>query len=326
VFPYPVPETLLWTTHYPEYVISRTGKREMKPNHSIIILAKKWIKDITSGESFYKRNKDYFTKAEAHYFLSSRLAFNDTSSVVTLYFYAKCRARSLNHKLSMMIAEVFTAKFLYQFKNRLVESFLDLLSRTPDYRYERGMLGDISDFVLEKIRENENEQNEHRHYTFSGRTITSIIALTNEWHERLRRPRGAHRNVQIADPKIKNPIDTSHWKGMGLAQFRHETEDYLYTVTELRTAQDLVNEGRKMKNCIASYNHVCAFGNCAIFTVERIHPNSQIIEKAATLEVQISNRTLIQAKGKCNSIITPKVSNIVTRWAQTHRIKAKLIF
>jgi hypothetical protein len=111
---------------------------------------------------------------------------------------------------------------------------------------------------------------------------------------------------------------------MGLPQFRHETDEYFWTITELKTAQDLLNEGRKMKNCVASYSYSCASGNSAVFTVERVYPVSQAIEKAATLEVHQLNRTLVQAKGKCNSALTPKTMNIVTRWAAANRITVRI--
>ena len=320
VYPYPLPETLLWATHAPEYTYIKTKT----PDFVFIRLAKKWINDIVCGDSFYKRNKDFFTKAEAHYFLCSKIPYVNGNSVLKLFFYAKLRARSFNHKLSLMIADVFSVKFHDHFNNGLVTGFLDLLSRAPDYRYERGMLGDISDFVRTKL---------HRGFSFSGRTIASVIALTNEWHEEMRREAEARQIQHEArllyghqqGIKNKKPMDTSHWNGLGIYQFRHESEGLIWTVTELKTAQDLLNEGRKMKNCVASYTCACAVGNSAIFTVERMYPLSQVVEKVATLEVQKGNRALIQAKGKCNTAVTPKAMIVIARWARENRITIRLM-
>jgi len=108
-------------------------------------------------------------------------------------------------------------------------------------------------------------------------------------------------------------------------QFRYDTDECVWTITELKSAQDLVNEGRKMKNCVASYAYSCASGNSAIFSVERIFPVSQLIEKVATLEVQPSNRNLVQAKGKCNSAVTSKAMNVVNRWRQANGIKTGVL-
>jgi hypothetical protein len=326
VYPYPLPETLLWTTHASEYFIDQNGDRIKSPDYVFIRFAKKWIGDIASGESFYKRNKKFFTKAEAHYFLCSKIPYTDGSSVIKLYFYAKCRSRAMNHKLSMMVADVFTVKFLNHFKDNLVEGFLDLLSRTPEYKYEGSMLGDLSDFILAKMRENKEIEGKQKIFSFSGRTITSVIKLANEWHEYLRREAEVNRIAQGAlIPHGQCPIDTSRWKGMGISQFRLGTEECIWTVTELLSAQDLLNEGRTMKNCVSSYAHNCASEKSSIFTVECIYPVNQAIDKAATVEVNRTNRSLIQAKGKCNTAVSSKTKHVITRWAQANRIKIGLV-
>jgi len=332
VYPYPLPETLLWATHGSEYFPTENGGRTKSQDFAFIRLAKKWINDIVSGKSFYKQNKMFFTKAEAHHFLSAKMPYTDGSSVIKLYFYAKCRARAMNHKLGMMVAGVFAVKFLSYFKNKLVEGFLDLIARTPEYRYERSMLGDISDFVLEKLQETKNRVNKREVFSFSGRTVASIISLANEWHEHLRREAEAQRAQRRAlfldrqgNRKNEKPVDTSHWKGMGLYQFRFETNECIWTVTELLTAQDLLNEGRKMRNCVSSYAYDCALGEKSIFSIEQVYPASQAIDKVATLEVRLSNRTLVQAKGKCNTGVSLKTMNIITRWAQANRIKIGLV-
>jgi hypothetical protein len=305
VYPYPLPEILIRATHTQEYICNGEGNMAKSTYCGLIRIAKKWINEIASGESFYKRNTKFFTKAEAHHFLCSKVPYEDCSSIVKLYFYAKCRARVMNPQLSMVVADVFGVKFLSHFKNRLVEGFLDLLVRTPEYRYDRETLGDLSDFVLEKIRERDA-------FSFSGRTIHSVIKLSNEWHEFQRKD--AER-AQLA----------ASWKDLGIGRFRHETEEYVWTVTELRTAQDLVNEGRKMRNCVGGYADKCASGSSSIFSVEQTHKANQLTDKAATLEVRISNRTVIQAKGKCNSILLRKTVSVIKRWAESNRIKVQLL-
>jgi hypothetical protein len=331
VYPYPLPEILLQATHSPEFVFDEKGKKTYTSGHIYIRLAKKWIKDIVSGGSFFKLNKQYFTRAEAHYFLNSKIPYTDTDSVPTLYFYAKCRARAMNHKLSLTVADVFTAKFS-MFSDSLIVSFLDLIGRTPQYNFERGMLGDLCDFALKKIDENKRLRGRPGAFSYSGRTVTSVISMTNEWHESLRREREGRRVQRDAfhavwskTRKNEKPLDTSGWKGTGILQFRHETDECVWTVTELRSAQDLLNEGRKMKNCVASYEYRCAVGDSSLFTVERVYPLSQAIEKVATLEVHKSKRILFQAKGKCNTALTPKNGNIVARWAAANGITVRLL-
>ncbi len=157
VYPYPLPETVLWASLEDEYLATKSGSKGKSEYYGIIQLAKQWIRDITSGESFYKRNKKLFTKAEAHWFLCSKVPYVDCKSVLKLYFYAKCRARTLSHKLSLVISEVFSVKFDKWYMNLLVEGFLDLIARSPGYSFESAMLGDLCDFVLAKIKKAKKE-------------------------------------------------------------------------------------------------------------------------------------------------------------------------
>jgi len=318
VYPYPLPETLVWATHTPEYSRDDEGGWSRNAHCGLIRLAKKWINDIACGGSFYKRNTKFFTRAEAHYFLCSKVPCEDCNSVIKLYFYAKCRARAMNPKLSMIVADVFHVKFLTCFKHRLVESFLDLLARTPEYRYDRGTVGDLCDFVLGKIRGRKKGS-----FSFSGRTVYSVIKLCNEWHEQARKEAEQARKT-AAMPNGK-PGGIPRWRGLGTGRFRHETEECVWVITELTSDQDLANEGRKMKNCVGGYADKCASGYSAVFSVERINKMNRLVENAATLEVNVSNRMLIQAKGKCNSALPDKTMSVIARWAAGNRITVRLL-
>jgi len=318
VYPYPLPETLVWATHTPEYIRNDEGGMTRNVYCGLIRLAKKWLNDIACGGSFYKRNAKFFTRAEAHYFLCSKIPYEDCSSIIKLYFYAKCRAKAMNPKLSMIAADVFHVKFLTCFKHRLVESFLDLIARTHEYRYDRGTIGDLCDFVLAKIRERKKSS-----FSFSGRTIYSVIKLCNEWHEQVRKEAEQARKM-AAMPNGK-PGGIPRWRGLGISRFIHETEECVWRITELTSDQDLINEGRKMKNCVGEYADKCASGYSAVFSVERINKMNQLIENAATLEVNVSNRMLIQAKGKCNAVLPDKTMSAITRWAISNRINVRLL-
>jgi len=326
VYPYPLPEMVLWAALEKEYVFIKNGDTHKSEYFGIVQLAKQWIRDITSGDSFYKRNKKYITKAEAHWFLSSKLPYVDCTSMLKLFFYAKCRARALSHKLSLVIGEVFSVKFDKWYMNRLVEGFLDLIARAPSYNYESAMLGDLCDFVLAKMKEANKEA-----FSFSGRTISSLIRLVNEWHDSLRREAEAERmqREELArrhsnTRKNEKPIDTSKWNGLGIDQFRYETDGCLWMITELNTAKELLNEGMKMHNCVSSYSRACASGDCSIFAVECVISEDNSTVKVATLEVKLTNRALVQAKGKCNTAITSRAKNVITRWAMANRISVKL--
>jgi hypothetical protein len=54
-----------------EILQDEKGRVKPSPDIETIRLAKKWICDMVSGGSFYKKNREYFTKAESHFFLNT---------------------------------------------------------------------------------------------------------------------------------------------------------------------------------------------------------------------------------------------------------------
>ena len=328
VYPHPLPEILVWASHMWECREYDENHYVRHPEFRTIRLAKKWLKDIICGGSFYKRNTKFFTKAESHWFLTSKLPYNDVESVYKLYFYVKCRARAMNHRLSMMVSDIFSAKFIFgyretlfkrDFKEKLLEGFLDLLARTPVNLLERSVVGDICDFVL-----NEVFQYEEKTFSFSGRTFSSLLKLTHEWHDQL--PEGITENdLMMERHRIKDvPTLNTTWNGLGAEQFQTEADQFIWTVRELRTSKELRSEGIKMNNCLASYAYHCKCGRSAVFSVERINQLNQNKKSMANLEMRIDNRTLIQAKGSRNSVLPMNVMKVVSNWASQNRIKISL--
>jgi hypothetical protein len=327
VYPYPIPEILLWASRQNEYIRDNDNREIPSPDFEIIRLAKKWVCDIVSGQSFYKRNKNYFTKTEAYWFLSAILPYDSLSSVIVRWFYARCRARNMDHKLSLIVSGVFTQKFIRVFRHPIVTGFLDLIARTTGYRFDSGVLGDICDFILEKIKEYRESKGRMVLFSLSGRTIASLTTLVNEWHVELQRRREAERalrRLRTAN-NLDKPVNTERWKGLGMGTFQYIQGTTAWVVSELRTVRELLEEGRRMKNCVASYSYACAIGECTIFNLSCRYESSGLTDSIATLEVKIADKTLVQAKGKCNSRVTANMMNIITRWAQANRIKIKLV-
>ncbi|MFP3042950.1 PcfJ domain-containing protein [Treponema primitia] len=329
IYPYPIPLPLLFTTLQKDHFLDERGKERKSAYYGLINLSKQWVSDIASGDSFHQKNKEYFTKAEAHYFLTETLPYSGPLSVVRLYFYAKCKARNMGVKQCMIIAKVFTLKFEKYFNHAIVTGFLDLLARSPGYQVEEGELGDICDFVLAKINKKIKWGEKFQPFSFSGRTMTSIIAAANEWHAEIQREQEALNMVARAGnlrQQHSPAADTleKRWKGFSIANFAFETVECKWKVTQLLTAQDLLNEGRKMKNCVSSYAYKCLSGECSIFNLSSYGKDSRLIESHATLEVT-KDRLLIQAKAKCNFRVSPKAMNVINRWAQTNRIKNGVI-
>jgi hypothetical protein len=321
---------LLFAARLKEYFLNEHGKRVKTAYCDIIALSKKWICDIVTGDSFYRKNKEYFTRSEAHCFLNTPIPYTGALSILELYFQAKGKARNIAVKRRRIIAKIFTIKFEKYFNHETVTGFLDLLGRSHDYQIEEGELGDICDFVLAKIVEQFKGNRKGTPFSFSGRTMTSIIGLANEWHAQIQREQAAldvlARAGQARGPqnKLKTTALAVRGKGIDVPVFKYEANECIWTITQLLTAQDLLNEGRKMKSCVSTYTYRCSIGECAIFNVSCFYMDTRQTESKATLEVS-KDRSLVQAKGKCNIRVNSVVMNVITRWTQANRIRNKLI-
>jgi len=327
IYPYNLPPALLWTALEKETVKDDKGKERPSPDFTIIRLAKKWICDITSGESFFKRNKSYFTRAEAHFFLLSDIPYLEPLSVIEQYFYAKCLARKLSVKFSRNIARVFSVKFADDWDSPVVTGFLDLIARSEGFDTNKIQLGDICDFVSAEIKKHKNSRCRLPLFSFSGRTMASVLTLANEWHayvireqETMKALANARHRLNRQDRRESVPQTLTRWDGFTVSHSQIETEDSVWLFSQLLSVQDLLNEGRKMKNCVASYSEKCASGACSIFHLSCLFTDTQVSEEKATLEIS-RNRVLVQARAKCDIRIPPLTMGIIRKWAQINNIK-----
>jgi hypothetical protein len=304
VFPYPVPEPLVFAAILPDYTVDDDGKNHKSPDYDTIAMSRRWLRDITGGGSFYQQNREFFTRAESHYFLEAKIAYRDISSVISLYFHAKCRARDFNPILSLIVTRTFSVKFAKYLTCTLITEFLDFIARNKDYPFTDNEMNDISDFVLSKI------VHYNQPFSFSGRTIGSLITLANEWHI-----------TQQRRTAISKKDKYRYWKGLPIPDFMHETDEAVWEIKQLCTAEDLFLEGQKMKHCVASYSMQCACGTCGIFNVSCIDNISQKTVSFATVEIS-RNKTMVQARAKCNNSVEKKAMKIIKLWALNNHIKA----
>jgi hypothetical protein len=99
-------------------------------------------------------------------------------------------------------------------------------------------------------------------------------------------------------------------------------EQLLWTFRELLSSQDLIDNGRRMKHCVASYAQSCVRGACSIWTLERRYRDSESArgDTILTLEVDAA-RTLVQARGQQNRMPTDPEKALITQWMTKANLK-----
>jgi hypothetical protein len=153
--------------------------------------------------------------------------------------------------------------------------------------------------------------------------MSSVISLANEWHIQIQREATAKAELQAKADKNKKKLEC--WNGLPIHNFTFENDEFVWGIKQLCTFNELINEGRNMKHCVASYVSSCANGKTAIFHVSgHKKGDKSIIISNATVEIRAVNRLIVQIKGKCNSQVDRITLNIIKRWASANSIKINI--
>lgn len=261
---------------------------------------RQWFVTLAQGGSFTKLVKGYLTSREAFLFLSAPAANHIHENV----WWAKMRVAGLPVGIiEKLIERIFAPYFFDDPQGRLAE-VIQFYARFHT-EMNRVTFGEVTDFLAWKLRQD-------RTFSLKGRTISSVIKLTNEWH------------LLIQKAKLGHNIE---WKGMELPDWEFEARDRIWSVVELRNNRELMNEGRKQKHCVYSYVHWCVAGRSAIFSLRGYHKQvagyteeGQILwdksleQTRVTIEVN-SHRFVVQVRGPLNRQPTEEEARVLRHWA-----------
>lgn len=145
--------------------------------------------------------------------------------------------------------------------------------------------------------------------TMKGRTPDALLRQVEVWHKQLR----STNLIQISEWASSGFVEFEHWEGPENSDKRKR-----WSIRELVSAQSLLTEGRQLNHCVYSYARSCAAGHCSIWTLEVESRDS--LSKLVTLEVRNATRTIVQARGKLNRVMTVQERGIVNRWAARARL------
>jgi len=124
------------------------------------------------------------------------------------------------------------------------------------------------------------------------RTLKSLKAEMMHWHERLALAKAG----------------SSNWPPHGLSCFFPEDE---VRFEEIYTAKRLHEEGQHQHNCVASYLRRCMQLRCAIVSMRQMSGGAR-----TTIEVRLSDRNIVQAKGACNRPPNYQESRFIRQYAR----------
>ena len=190
-------------------------------------------------------------------------------------------------------------------------------------------VGPIVDYIYnQRFQEQEiwDEQGEllrvgipQPNFSMKGRTATALVRQMQEWHRELRKDN--QRPLVEWQPSGLESFQTSQ-KDVGLGTMVH------WKIEELLTNKALVQEGRDMHHCVATYAQSCLRGSRSIWSLQ-MAIGSATWRRVMTIEVDNLRQQVVQARGKCNKTPTSKhasqrlqmAPDIIKRWASQQGIR-----
>lgn len=233
-----------------------------------------------------------FTQKTGHYFLKAPASY----TVREALRWAQVKALNGTDVLAQRVAHSWLALKPYTNED-FWESFIRLIAQ--DSMFNPAKIGELIDYVREEKRLNAA-------YSLKGRTIQSLLRQSDAWHSRFGTVKG-------------NEI----WKPCGIAGWMSERErdnkKEVLLLEELAESRLLVNEGKTMRHCVASYAYYCARGRTAIFSLRK-YVSGILSDTLATIEVNLSVNRVVQAKGKMNQPISEEAKKILFQWAGAQQL------
>jgi len=108
----------------------------------------------------------------------------------------------------------------------------------------------------------------------------------------------------------------------GLLWFRADGDARLraWRIKELRTSDELREEGIAMRHCVATYAPKCAYGGTSIWSMT-VEEDGELV-RAVTIEVNVKRREVCQVKGPANKAPKKRVLEVLRRWIEEQGLKA----
>jgi hypothetical protein len=283
IYKYFVPDFLIFN---PEKSINRNDPDDIR---------KQYLVSVVSGKSFSKAHRSDFTKAEAHFFLNDRVS--------KTWVEATWRARLLASGLNKQYVNFFVRAILDKVANVKDPTFIDFVHflGRHEYKWTKNEIEDVMDYIR-SLTWRHNEMAEE--FSFAGRTVKSVIDLSNEWHARIQ----------------KEKSSGCTWDGLPLNNGTYEKPDGLWEVSQILNSKRLIEEGRKMHHCVASYEAGCKVGSIGIFSIRRMDHITHELYRESTFEVSCDGR-IKQHRAACNREPSNGAKDTVKRWAAENGVK-----
>lgn len=177
-----------------------------------------------------------------------------------------------------------------------------LLLVQKETMFDKSQILPLWDYMLYLRRQIENE---NKVFVLKNRSIQKLLNDMHEWHQSLNKSK-----------------DSSYWEASWKVK-PYVYEDFEkkavgFYIKELTTAKELIEEGRKLSHCVASYANSCKNGNATIWSFYKDDFGNR--KKLVTLELR-DELTLVQCRGKANRLPDNSEWYHIEKWLKENGLK-----
>jgi len=292
---------------------------------------REWFIELGNGKNLRKLNNLPFpiTKKVAHHFLKAPSHFR----IMDAFRWGQVHAlggdgRLVGYLLGSSLRQNYAH---HEFWETVIKFFID--NPMLDYSH----VGPIIDYIKNQKFEQQQtyvngqwqtEPPPQPNFCMRGRNPETLLRQVEGWHRALQ--------------KLKGSPDSS-WEHSNFKDYEYiekaGKQRIIWRITELCNKKELAEEGRKMHHCVGSYASSCARRRVGIWSLTgetrdstEMHenkppaPDISRTKRFATIEVDLENKTIVQARGKYNEKVSGKARNIMTRWAGVEKLKVGRYF
>lgn len=283
------------------YGYNRNDNRPATINRIAQYDFKAWWVCIASGGSLYKDHcKNFLTKKEVHTFINCPHDISLNEAIT--YSVAVCYDASIGDALRISKSNLQN-KSMGGNHGKFWRDVIHFFAMNPPDSVKA--IDDLLDYLGHKYNENNT-------YTVLGQgfTLESLHKKMKDWHYELGR--------------IKVMGDAS-WEGHGIDDSEFETKDVndnnkiiIWTMTQIKTARALAEEGNLMRHCVYGYKEQCKRGYSSIWSLKSSRKSGEV-KRHLTIELN-NHGNIVQARGLANRSPKQDEMNIVTKWCQKEQL------
>lgn len=275
---------------------------------------REWFYDLVNGENLVgSKNLPFtLTKKVAHFFniLPEDLL---RDSQVDLVQTIKRYYGSLNQNYSLTQSLIYCAMYFdvrdIFYAQEVVRNLrstvnLDFWMKTLSTLYHKGLrhnqLNQVIDYIDDQVIRN------GRNINFNTKKLSNLLEEVHTWHE------------ELALMRIGSYKRTYYLPKSEIKAYKIEYKDKVYSIIQLLSNKELVEEGRTLRHCVGTYTDNCIDRGSFIFSLRLEDPDNGI---TPLITIEVNGQAIRQKRGKFNRVCFRDEDYIIRGWAKENKLR-----